>query len=115
MNVVFTRLQKRVFDDLQMSLSKVLVVLINGGHLKPLDRTLPNPIPPNWNRKDHCAFHQRIGHKTNSYLRLKYEVQDLIDQWVITKPQSQEMGKWKQARMNDGMHLRDLIHENTFC
>ena len=64
MNIDFTRLQKKVFDNLQMPLSKVLVVLTEEGHLKPLDPTpLPNPIPPNWNRNDHCAFHQRIGHK----------------------------------------------------
>ena len=48
-NVIFTRLQKRVFDDLY-------------------------------------AFHQMIGHKTNSCLRLKHEFQDLIDQGMITKP-----------------------------
>ena len=92
MNVV--RPKKRVFNDLQMPLSEVLAVLIERGHLKPLDPTpLPNPIIPNWNRNDHCAFRQRIGHKTNSCLRLKHEVQDLIDQRVITKPQPQEMGE----------------------
>ena len=75
-----------------MPLSEVLAVLTEGGgggHLKPLDPTpLPNPIPPppNWNRNDHCTFHQRIGHKTYSCLRLKHEVQDLIDQGVIAKP-----------------------------
>ena len=47
-NVILARLQKRVFDDLQMPLSEVLAILIErggGGHLKPLDPTpLPNPI-----------------------------------------------------------------------
>ena len=63
------------------------------GHLKPLNPIpRPNPIPPNWNRNDHFTFHQRIGHKTNSCLRLKHEVQDLIDQGVIAKPQPQEIG-----------------------
>ena len=91
---VLTRLQKRVFDDLQMPLSEVLAVLNEVGHLKPLDPTpLPNPIPPNWNRNDHYAFLQRIGHKTNSCLRLKHEVKDLIDQGVIAKPQPQEMSE----------------------
>ena len=114
-NVVLTRPQKRVFDGLQMPLSEVLVVLIKGGYLKPFDPTpLPNPIPPNWNRNDHYAFHQRIGHKTNSCLRLKHDVQNLIDQGVIAKTQPQEMASEKQARMNKGMCLRDLIHVNTF-
>ena len=79
MNVV--RPQKRLFNDLQMPLSEVLVVLAKGGHLEPFNPTpLPNPILPNWNRNDHCAFHQRIRHKTNSCLRLKHDVQNLIDQ-----------------------------------
>ena len=95
MNVILARLQK-VFDDLQMPLSEVLAVSIEGGgvHLKPLDSTpFPNSIPPNWNRNDYFAFHQRIVLKTNSCLRLKHEVQDLIDQGVIAKPQPQEMGE----------------------
>ena len=97
MNVV--RPQKRVFNDLQMPLSEVLVVLANGGHLEPFNPTpLPNPILPNWNRNDHCAFHQRIRHKPNSCLRLKHDVQNLIDQGVITKPQPQEMGKWETSK-----------------
>ena len=97
-NAVFAQPKKMVFNDLQMPLSKVLVVLTEGrwgggGHLEPLDPTsLPNPILPNWNRNDHCAFHQRIGPMKNSCLRLKHEVQDLIDQGVIAKPQPQEMG-----------------------
>ena len=71
-----------------MPLSKVLAILTKGGHLKPLDLTpFPNPIPPNWNRNDHCAFHQMIEHKTNNCLRLKHDVQDLIDKGVIAKPQ----------------------------
>ena len=78
MNVV--RPQKRVFDNLPMPLSEVLAFMTEEGHLEPLDPTpLPNLIPPNWNRNDHCAFHQRIGYKTNSCLRLKHEVQDLVD------------------------------------
>ena len=84
-----------------------------GGHLKPLDPTpLPNPIWPNWNRNDYFAFHQQIVLKTNSCLMLKHEVQDLIDS------PSHNLKKWaseKQARMNKGMCLRDLIHVKTFA
>ena len=77
-----------------MPLLEVLAVMIERGHLKPLDPTpLLNPIPLSWNRNDHCAFHQRIGHMKNSCLRLKHEVQDLIDQRVITKPQLKEIGE----------------------
>ena len=55
-NVVLARPQKKVFDGLQMPLSEVLAVLIEGGQLKPLDPTpFPNLIPPNWNRNDHYA------------------------------------------------------------
>ena len=114
-NVILARLQKRVFDDLQIPLSEVLAVMIErggGGHLKPLDPTpLPNPIWPNWNRNDYFAFHQQIVLKTNSCLMLKHEVQDLIDS------PSHNLKKWaseKQERMNKGMCLRDLIHVKTF-
>ena len=93
-NIVSTRPQKRVFDHLQMPLLEVLVVMIEKGHLMPLDPTpLPNPIPQSWNRNDHCALHQRIGQETNICQRLKHEVQDLINKGVIAKPQPQEMGE----------------------
>jgi len=35
---------------------------------------------------EYCAFHQKLGHKTNNYFKLNNEIQDLIDGGVITKP-----------------------------
>ena len=75
---------QRVFTPLDMSLSTALRVLIEKGHLKPLEpRTLLNKLPLSHNPAKYCVFHQQAGHDTDMCLRLHHEIQDLIDKKVI--------------------------------
>jgi len=75
---------KRVFTPLYMPLSKALGVLLRKGHLKPLEqRPLPDPLPPKHDPTKYCAFHQQTGHDTDSGVRLRHEIQNLIDNKVI--------------------------------
>ncbi|GMP55394.1 hypothetical protein CsSME_00020228 [Camellia sinensis var. sinensis] len=70
-----------------MTLSKALQILLEQGHLKPLDsRPLPNPLPARYNATKYCAFHQQSGHDTDGYFRLRHEIQNLIDNKIITPP-----------------------------
>ncbi|KAF5934446.1 hypothetical protein HYC85_030617 [Camellia sinensis] len=78
---------KRVFIPLYMSLSKALGVLLKKRHLKPLEqRPLPDPLPPKHDPTKYCAFHQQTGHDTDSCVRLRHEIQNLIDNGVIPAP-----------------------------
>ena len=78
---------KRVFTPLYMPLSKALEVLLREGHLKPLEqRPLPDPIPAKHDQTKYCAYHQQTGHETDSFFRLRHDVQDLFDNNVITAP-----------------------------
>nr|POF00137.1 hypothetical protein CFP56_19095 [Quercus suber] len=61
--------------------------LMSFTYLKLLKPTLiPVPILSTWNMNEYCAFHQKLGHKTNDCFRLKHKIQDLINGGVITKP-----------------------------
>ncbi|KAL7234539.1 hypothetical protein ACSBR1_018033 [Camellia fascicularis] len=83
---------KRVFTPLYMPLSKALKVLLRKGHLKPLEqRPLPDPIPPKHDQTKYCAYHQQIGHDTDSCFRLRHDVQDLFDNKVIAAPAQQSL------------------------
>ena len=81
---------KRVFTPLYMPLSKALGVLLMKGHLKPLEqRPLPDPLPPKHDPAKYCAFHQQTSHDTDSCVRLRHEIQNLIDNKVIAPPENQ--------------------------
>ena len=72
---------------IHISLLKALEILSKKGYLKPLEPTLLLiPIPNTWNMNEYCAFHQKLGHKTDNCFRLKHVIQDLIDDGVIAKP-----------------------------
>ena len=63
----------REFDYIHISLSKALEFLSKKGYLKPLEPTfLPIPIPSTWNMNEYCAFHQKLGHKTDNCFMLKH-------------------------------------------
>ena len=80
---------KRVFTPLYMPLSKALEVLLRKGHLKPLEqRPLPDPIPAKHDQTKYCAYHQQTGHDTDRCVRLRHEIQNLIDNEVIVAPSS---------------------------
>ena len=60
---------------------------------KGLLQPLPNPNPPNPNTPDynpnkHCKFHQNLKHSTDNCIRLKHEIQNLIDAGKIIDPES---------------------------
>ena len=59
---------------------------------KSLLQPLPNPNPPNPNTSDynpnkHYKFHQNLKHSTDSCMRLKHEIQNLINSGKITDPE----------------------------
>ena len=75
-----THKEGREFDDIHISLSEALEILSKKGYLKPLEPTLlPIPITRSWNWNKYCEFHQKLGHNTDNWFRLKHEIQDLID------------------------------------
>ena len=60
---------------------------------KGLLQPLPNPNPPNPNTPDynpnkHCKFHQHLKHSTDNCIRLKHEIQNLIDAGKIIDPEN---------------------------
>ncbi|KAF5933063.1 hypothetical protein HYC85_029234 [Camellia sinensis] len=79
---------QRTFTPLYMPLSKALGVLIKKRHLKPLEsRPLPEKLPPTYNSTKYCAYHQQHGHEIDQCFQLRHEIQDLIDNRVITSPE----------------------------
>ena len=70
-----------------MTLTQAYENLSSKGFIKPLDPTpMPNPIPSTWNLNEYCHYHQKFGHKTDNCFRLKYEIQDLIDNGTLPNP-----------------------------
>ncbi|KAI8542837.1 hypothetical protein RHMOL_Rhmol08G0170600 [Rhododendron molle] len=57
------------------------------GHLKPLDpMPLPKNPPANFKANLYCAYHQGVGHFTDSCFRLRHAIQDLIDEGNLQAP-----------------------------
>ncbi|KAF5932137.1 hypothetical protein HYC85_028308 [Camellia sinensis] len=80
---------KQTFTQLHMSQTCALKVLMEKRYLKPLNpRPLPNPLPPTHDSTQYCTFHQQYGHHTDRYFRLYHEIQDLLDNRVITPPEN---------------------------
>ena len=53
-----TRTQGRTFNQLYMTLSKAMQLLVKKGHLKPLEPCLlPDLLPPKYDPAKYCAFH----------------------------------------------------------
>ncbi|GMP61528.1 hypothetical protein CsSME_00023957 [Camellia sinensis var. sinensis] len=65
----------RVFTPLHMSPTHVLKLLMQKGHLKPLDpRPLPDPLPPKHDPSQYCIFYQQHGHPTDMCYHLCHEI-----------------------------------------
>ena len=104
--------ERSEFDDIHISLSDALEILSKKVYLKPLEPNfLPNPIPRSWNMNENCVFHQKLRHKTNNCFRLKHEI---FKTWLMVGWFSSQDSR-DEARSNEGMCLRDLIHVNTFA
>src|SRR2546425_1114686 len=78
----------RKFSKLSLPMSKVLKKLQSRGLLQPLDpRPPPNPLPSNFNHNAYCEFHQTQGHDTDKCIRLRHEIQNLIEEGKIPDPE----------------------------
>src|SRR3989441_9931687 len=85
---VLRNFTERRFSKFSLPLSKILERCIKRGLLQPLEpRPLPDPLPPRFNLRAFCDFHQSKGHDTNSCKRLRHEIQDLIDSGKIPDPE----------------------------
>ena len=77
----------RQFTPFGAPMKVVLSRLVQKGLLRPLDPFLPpNPLPANYRQNAYCDFHQSPGHDTERCMRLKHEVQNLIDNRTIAPP-----------------------------
>ena len=76
------------FSNFNQPLSKVLDRLVQKGLLRPLTTSRPpNPNLPGYDPNIYCKFYQIAGHPTDSCMRLKHEIQNLIDSGKITDPE----------------------------
>ena len=81
--------QSRRFSNFNQPLSKVLERLMQRGLLQPLPNpNPPNPNTPDYNPNKHCKFHQNLKHSTDNCIRLKHEIQNLIDAGRIIDPKN---------------------------
>lgn len=72
-----------------MPLSHALEQLKTSGLLVPLNPTpisISKPLSHQFKKDEYCDFHQNKGHNTDQCFKLRHEIQDLIDQGVITFP-----------------------------
>ena len=79
--------RKRQFSNLGEPLSKIFEELQAQGLLQP-SPARHQVIPAKGDRNLYCRFHQVYGHSTDSCVRLKNEIQDLIDARRIADPDS---------------------------
>ena len=81
--------QPRRFSNFNQPLSKVLELLVQKGLLQPLINVKPlSSNSPGYDPNSYCNFHQAIGHPTDICIRLKQEIQNLIDSGKITDPEN---------------------------
>ena len=94
-------IKNRRFSNLGKPLSKVLEKLLKQGLLKPLEpKPLPNPPPPYLDMNRYCHFHQQHGHDTDNCVRLRHEIQDLIDSHKIPNPEKDQQNTHRNPLPN---------------
>ena len=78
--------QPKRFSNFNQPLLKVLERLVQKSLLRPLINVKPLSLnSPKYDPNSYCNFHQAIGHPTNTCIRHKHEIQDLIDSEKITE------------------------------
>ena len=75
----------RKFSNLGRPLSNVFEKLIENNLIRPLPQ---KPPYPGVDQKFYYKYHQNYGHDTDGYVRLRHEVQNLINSGKITDPES---------------------------
>ena len=75
------------FSDLGRPLSNVFEKLIRNNAIRPLPQ---RPPYPGVDRKLYCKYHQNYRHDTDDCLRLKHEVQDLIEAGELVDPETKK-------------------------
>ncbi|XP_037497866.1 uncharacterized protein LOC119371571 [Jatropha curcas] len=86
-------------------LSRVFERVKAVGLLKPLaPRPPPVILPKNIDQKAYCYFHQSKGHTTDSCMRLRHEIQDLIDSGKVTDPKKSR----PSTRTNPHLNFRSM-------
>ena len=95
------------FSNFNQPLSKVLDRLVLKGLLRPLTTSRPpNPNLPGYDPNSYCKFHQIAGHSTDSCMRLKHEIQNLIDSGKITYPKKSNPNP--NAKTNPFLNYRNV-------
>ena len=85
----------------------ILDEMMKRGFLTPLvPRSPSNPLPPYYNAKAYCKFHQSVGHGTERCKRLGHEIQGLIDKGIEVLPDS--ANRVKRAREVMGYEHADI-------
>ncbi|XP_077224177.1 uncharacterized protein LOC143857604 [Tasmannia lanceolata] len=52
----------------------------------PAPRPPPDPLPKNYNPREHCEYHQGPGHTTDRCIALKHVIQDLLENDLLVFP-----------------------------
>jgi len=80
----------RTFTPLGITFSRALEKLQKHGVLTPLlpPSPPPDPLPPRYKANAYCKYHQTNGQNTDRCLRLKHDIQDLIDLGKIEPPRA---------------------------
>ena len=82
--------RNRRFSKLSRPLLEVFRELEKQGIMIPLEpRPLPNPVPRYLKLNLYCHYHQQRGHETNKCIRLRHEIQNLIDAHEIPNPEKE--------------------------
>ena len=77
----------RRFSNLGRPLSNVFEKLIENNLIRPLPQ---RPPYPGVDQKFYCKYHQNYGHDIDGCIRLRHEVQNIIDSGKITDPESKK-------------------------
>jgi hypothetical protein len=80
----------RKFSDLKRPLSVVFEGLRKRGMLQPVQDSPKRPAPEGVDQSKFCAFHQVWGHDTDNCLRLRHEIQNLIDSGKLEDPSNRK-------------------------
>ena len=111
--VVHVVQQSRRFSNFNQPLLKFLERLMQKGLLQPLPN--PNPNTLDYNPNKHCKFHQNLKHSTDNCIRLKHEIQNLIDAGRIIDPENSSIKNnpfpnYNTMMINSGVSEEEVLN-----